>query len=528
MRYRFLLQKIRTYKIELACFITTFVASIFIIFNGFLHEDAYILFVYTESLAQNGIIAFDELHGASEGATDFLWMILISFFQLLKFDPGFSVGLLNAFGAALIANTLVKLTNENDQQYNHLLIFVLITLGPFTAAAISGFSTLLYCGVFAQCLYAAIQSKTNKAIYLCLILSLIRPDGVLLSTGIIIGLAINRAITRENIKSLAITFCIGCIYFLWRYNYFGELLPLPLIVKSKSEATLSGLWTNLKSLESLLHSTFLVLLVLDKKYRNKILILLLPAALLFISLSFAYQSQNIAFRFQAPIYISLIMSILIYRPGFQFKHYSLAMLFPFIALGIFQHSNSLNYLLRDSYINSFPYYLQKTMQFNEKTRVALTEAGRFPYYTNTQRIDLIGLNTKHIAKNGLSIETIRKFNPDLIFLHSVVHDVKKPLNQNYLKFSKNAFYDTVGIQKVKTNNLVYEAPVVATSYFKKSSNLNTAYIINYNGSYTHFYFANDEVIRPDIFLNTLKKSFQNPLEGHCSASNLFPCNLGDN
>ena len=50
--------------------------------------------------------------------------------------------------------------------------------------------------------------------------------------------------------------------------------------------------------------------------------------------------------------------------------------------------------------------------------MAVTEAGRLPYYSGWFAIDMWGLNTKEFAKNLIQPEDIGNYDPDLIVIHA--------------------------------------------------------------------------------------------------------------
>ena len=58
-------------------------------------EDATILYRYSENLAETGVISYNFNGSPTEGATDFLWMILLSVFYFIGFDTYFASILIN-------------------------------------------------------------------------------------------------------------------------------------------------------------------------------------------------------------------------------------------------------------------------------------------------------------------------------------------------------------------------------------------------------------------------------------------------
>ena len=74
--------------------------------NAHPHEDAYILFRYVENIVAGHGIAFNVGGPRSEGATDFLWLMLVSGSTALGLDVAVAALILNSIGAALIGTLL--------------------------------------------------------------------------------------------------------------------------------------------------------------------------------------------------------------------------------------------------------------------------------------------------------------------------------------------------------------------------------------------------------------------------------------
>ncbi len=51
-------------------------------------------------------------------------------------------------------------------------------------------------------------------------------------------------------------------------------------------------------------------------------------------------------------------------------------------------------------------------------KLATTEPGTLPYYSNWETLDLTGANTPEIALNGFNYGDITAFDPDLVFIRN--------------------------------------------------------------------------------------------------------------
>jgi hypothetical protein len=301
-----------SFLIALSIAILFFIFNFILISNGHFHEDAYILFIYVENFLNGNGITYYPSGEHIEGATDFLWLMLLIFLGKLGLNVGTSVILLNSIGVFIISY-LLNIEISNSKIKNKELLFLLY---PFVflwifqqplIAAVGGFSVFLY---MALILLAFVSVYKEKYIlytpYIGLVVALFRPDGVIIGIGFaLVGLyiAYKTHQTKRYMVGILFGLVVGISYFIWRYNYFGNLLPLPLYVKGHGSLT-AGLGYNagwvIRNLYLLLPLFFLA--IFNKKIKHY-LFLASPVILLFIVLIAATQSQNVGYRFQAPVLI---------------------------------------------------------------------------------------------------------------------------------------------------------------------------------------------------------------------------------
>ena len=113
------------------------------------HEDAYILFRYVNNLVTGEGISFNPGGPPTEGATDLLWMILLSGLVRLGVDVARAAVLLNAAGCGLLAWVVVRvwLLPARPGVVAHVAAFALAVCLPWlpgAQAAYDGFSLQLY------------------------------------------------------------------------------------------------------------------------------------------------------------------------------------------------------------------------------------------------------------------------------------------------------------------------------------------------------------------------------------------------
>lgn len=418
--------------------ISFIIAILYFFYNKFiikhLHfdEDAYILFRYVDMFNKGYGITYYPKAMPIEGATDFLWLIFIAGIARLGIDIGTSAIILNSFGVFGITYIFTKLISKNIRK-NYLLLpisFLWILFFPLIAA-LGGFSVLFYCFSIVLLLYLIDEKgKYYLVPYFALVLGLIRPDGVILGGLLVISVFFlaEKSQYKRIINSGIICFTIGITYFIWRYQYFGNLLPLPLYVKS-SENIFNNISYNLsQSLEYkqfyLYFVLFLVCIIItNKELRKKFLIISIPFLVHYISFLISKQSQNIGFRFQAPTIIFFIYSSTSILSKTKFRLLSVkkaTQLFAICLVG-FSAFKTINYIYfyfkpSKSLTPVFAYQLSKQILKGNEV-IALTEAGRLAFYQQKDNpiIDLVGLNTEYTAKHELTQKYITSNNPDILF-----------------------------------------------------------------------------------------------------------------
>jgi Flp pilus assembly protein protease CpaA len=511
--------------------------SSLILSYGHLHEDAYILYIYSENLAKTGVVSYYSGGPPAEGATDFLWMVLIAAFNFFGVPSGVASAALNAVGVFFVTLTIAKCaTREITNWLVAVFIAVFVPISNIGQAAFMGFSTAFYSSLIAVMMYIGMFGRGRRILLipvLGLTLALVRPDGVVIGglTTILFYFVIER---KLRLSYLAVTLgcaIVGVAYFLWRWNYFGEILPLPLIVKSSSDTSLPGLWVNLKWLTlmmPLLGLAIYSLFVFSEKYK-KILAVSIPILAYLILLTFAVQSQNVGNRFQAPILvlflffaavsasrINMISFYAFMRSQSLLKSLMLIAFVSSIGFIGFYSARSTVSLVRNSiegqYIDVLPNYLSTYL--NDTSRIALTEAGRLAYWTPGMKYDLVGLNTAETAVNGASIEYLESLDADLIMMHhaGMLSGIICENAQTFCRIDSNEFTDAFNSGGASTalsvENRVGRAASVTAKFLVDNFENYAVYAVRYGSQYSHIYAVNlSGTMEADDFEFALNRSF---------------------
>lgn len=428
--------------------------------RGHPEEDAYIMFRYADHVAAGRGIVFNPSGPPAEGATDFLWMLMLSALDAVGVDVAVAAVVLNAIGAGLAAVVLASVVDRTTLGSKMRLFWLLLVSAsiPFLSAAMAAygcFSSMLYAGIAISAVHLGVRGSRAGVKWLpavVLVLALFRPDGVVLAGPIaLIGALRARllGVLRPYLMALAGVAACGASYFVWRYSYFGLPLPLPLYVKSRVgdidklaeypaavraiAKRLPGLgadvhWLVVGGVTAAVPVAGAALFMLYRAERSwpelfRRLLGALPAALLFASLAFAYQTQNFQWRFQAPIqlaalYFAVAGTSAVTARRLVSSAVGTAMVAASVGFASYWGVTAMKYQLdpaRGGYLNTFA--ARYGRELTAETRVALTEAGRFPFWSPAKCLDTIGLNSPEAAVRPVTSKMLTDFAPHILLFH---------------------------------------------------------------------------------------------------------------
>ena len=359
-------------------------------------EDAVILYEFSRTFSETGVISYGNAGYPIEGATDFLWMLIISFFSFFHVDE-YLTALLLTFSALAIFLHI-------QRNYFATTLMALLTT-PFIYSGALGFSSVFFSLIFVIA-YACLEQKKFKLMFFSLlVLCLTRPDGVIWGAPLVLLYFHQERFNIDSIFNSLLLIIPGCIYFIWRYKYFNHFLPLPFYVKSDGIRDLFIFQK--KSLTTVL-SVYLPLLLIiknNKKAQELALILLTPA----IFYSVMTLSQNIGNRFIAPMFLIIIYNL---------KHVpnkKRILLLSLIFLSSFSKLKDVFNLMIEAKSEVVFDVSKKLSNFQGK--MLTTEAGRLAYYSDWNTHDSWGLNTPMFTKRLVQPSDILLNKYDLIVSH---------------------------------------------------------------------------------------------------------------
>jgi hypothetical protein len=222
-------------------------------------DDAFITYRYARNLANGAGITWNPNEAPVEGYTNFLLVILLAPLIKLGADPLLATRLFSLLATAGICLLLYRLARDEDgaSKNSALLIvttFLLVTNTDFLISL--GLETVLYtAALFGSFFLGAgyLQTDNPKLGYLlgfsAFAAFLLRPEAVFLVAAwmIVTGIAVWKKGFSLNSLFAALTpvglsfFLPLLVYLLWKYLYFGDILPNPFYLKASTAQLYSPL-----------------------------------------------------------------------------------------------------------------------------------------------------------------------------------------------------------------------------------------------------------------------------------------------
>ena len=194
----------------------------------FVCDDAYISFQYARNLASGFGLTFNRGLDPVEGYTNFLWVIIESFFYYINVPLQLIMPLISFLSLVIFVGFLRKLIKEKLKFNDYVCFFTLLSVAFFPSFFIwstSGLEILTYSIlIFLFLYYLIIDDGKNEIniLLISLILSLIRFEGVFFAILIYFLQILKK---KFNFKLFLKFFIIYSLYTICRYIYFGNLFP---------------------------------------------------------------------------------------------------------------------------------------------------------------------------------------------------------------------------------------------------------------------------------------------------------------
>ncbi len=493
--------------VALVTVIMVFAIGYAVLSDGHPHEDAYILFTYAENAAHGHGIVFHPGGPHTEGATDFLWLVLLTALVSLGVDVAIAAAMLNAAGAYACAIVLARYTGAGRARDPIAWILPpMIALSPLAAASYGGFSTLAYGGL-CLVLVDRLLGWTRRSVVLvpalALVVALFRPDGVVVGGAVVVlGLLTARRAGDARRYAIATAACgaVAVVYMIWRTTYFGELLPLPLIVKGLHGSAWDGIRSNLSwaaGQAALVCVAALAWVLADPEARRRWERAAIPFALLVGVLGVTTPSQNVAFRLQGPATAFLLLVFGAFVAGARrgsaptSRLVSILLVATTVSLGhAMALARELRVLTTPQYINTFPFELRRAL--GPDVSLAVSEAGRLPFWMRCRTLDLVGLNSAEVAGHGADEHLLDAFGPDIVLVHTAdtltpLVGVGAPVHEIDLEHLRRLIRPDFARLSLDGLSPVQRAPIAVYRALVAAPGRYRLFLVRYGERYHHLY-----------------------------------------
>jgi arabinofuranosyltransferase len=209
------------------------------LFLRFTIDDAYITFRYAENLAHGKGPVFNPGERV-EGYTSFAWMLLMAAVLALRRDPVTASKVLGLAGCLLtLAATyrLARFVSWHPRNTGLIAIFGLATNASFALSAVMGLETPLYTlflTLAVLCLFREAEGGSWwPSTTLFALAALTRPEGLaVFGLTWLYQILFARERWPQALARLALFGAIVGGHLLWRWGYYGDLLPATYYAKT--------------------------------------------------------------------------------------------------------------------------------------------------------------------------------------------------------------------------------------------------------------------------------------------------------
>jgi arabinofuranosyltransferase len=415
--------------------------------SGRPEEDAAMLLRYSQHLAEGRGIVWNVGERPVDGATDFLFMVLVAGVRRLGASlesAARAIGLVAH--AATVILVFLGARRQGASRRWALLPAVFLALGPGLRHLAACYGTPLFAlAATASWLLALRLADAEKGregrpalafAVAALVMGLSRPEGVFLGGFMLVATLVARGGRGSGPvvgRFVLVFLTLGLAYFLWRWHYFGYPLPNPFYKKGAGLLHWHSLrmsWRDLWDL-GLPFVALLPLGFLVKAARRAALFATIPV-LLFVALWVLISDEtNYVMRFRYPILpVILIGCVPVARALWTRFSERLPRAASLPAGVAWPLAIGLAGLLAWTQHREYRWVAPQRMGLYDAALVlrdyaprgfalATTEAGLLPLYSGWRTVDAWGLNDPHVAHQGWIDEAyLDRYRPEVVVAHA--------------------------------------------------------------------------------------------------------------
>lgn len=407
---------------------------VFIVFSSFTFsfcaDDMLIMARYAKNLVEHGIWNWNADYNYVEANTSFLYTVIMILPELI----GMNVFLfLKIFNLCLFAILIYRFWQYLEDKRLFLLACSFLVFNPFIYIHLySGFETFLFLFLLIEtAIIVLLKLPKERYLYLLLLfLPLTRPEGALFSIILFALAAQNGQVVKKYPYFIAMLL-LGCIYMIWRAQYFGYLLPNTFYVKSVNDSYLHHLLSLITIYFN--NSPYLFLLIalffMTANFQLRVLVVISFILLVFLYYPSALATDIGARFFSHGAYYLMLIAFFVFKDIYNKKAFLLLSSF----LVVIHFSTTVPvYKVIFPYAKDFHYghidIGKRLAKYKDKNyKLMLCEAGAIPYYAEWKTYDLLALCDTYLARNPLSVSYLEQCNPDVIVVFANQPDIKSAI-----------------------------------------------------------------------------------------------------
>ena len=446
-------------------YIVVFLALIYVfailwVFPKWTVDDAYITYRYAENLALHGQFAWNVGEVPVEGYTGVLLPVSLASGILIGIPPDLTSKVIGVLAFLLGATALFRIGKQQGVAPWVIcaLLLLYLTLPLNFTHALGGLETMLFgpllLGAVCQLLNVIDDSvyslgRDIMLLLLLLLVSLARPEGMAFAVVVICVLTVTKLIRSRRVPWRLVA-CTAffyvlpmVVYMIWRWWYYGSLLPNTYYAKLalSSDAptitsNLSDFWHGYLALPTAAGGLYILGRITATRTDTKrgpsgtaAMIATVTAIVFFMALVFYQYSRttpmmDFSFRFFVPFYPLLLVLISIladWGAGWRmvtarhFRWLSIIMTFLSVVMIGSQVFRNVKYLpkeidtaqrylnlIRDEHIRA-GLFLKESVPDSEWTVVHI-DAGAIPYFSRLKTVDFGRLNDRFLTRQSLTLE----------------------------------------------------------------------------------------------------------------------------
>ncbi|PXY37618.1 hypothetical protein [Prauserella flavalba] len=395
---------------------------------SFVIDDAFITFRYSRHLAEGFGPVWNVGGDAVEGFTNFAWMLWHGLFA--SFGAENLVTVAKVTSVVLGGATLVLLVRATDGVGAVVAGLAFVLFLPTYFHLNSGLETVAFAGVLLRLVIVALHVIDEERVFdwepplLLLLLAMLRPEGLLAGLpALAVWFWYSRRIPTAR-WGLGALLVVGAGYFLWRWIYYGQLLPNTFYVKFGDLAA-SSEWAGRTALAlaPLLVLTLALLVVKGLWFKGALLSLTVVATYAPYAVSGLTMDYLHRFAYHAFPVLCLGAGIAVAAIGHRLASAAVGA----VAVGWVAVTGAIAQGLPT--IANYGVDLQRAHVAigqglaeaglpEEARTLAVSDAGAIPYYSDWRSIDYIGLNDEAIAHGADPTTVVGKARPTVVIVTS--------------------------------------------------------------------------------------------------------------